>query len=128
MLHRWIVTSLLAFTLAAPAAGWADPAAIAPSGSLSEKAESSFEAFAQGWVQDMRRREARARTAGQDHTGPGKKWRVELRSTGRTRTPYVGILHYTEHRVHCTAADACKRTSSSGVSEIFRFQNGKWVY
>ena len=134
MSHRWIaariVTPLLAIALAAPlaSAGWADPAAIAPSGSLRDQAASSFDDFARGWVEDMRRREARAREAGQNHTGPGQEWRVELRPTGKARTPYVGILHFTEHHMRCSGADACQRTSSTGVSEIFRFQNGKWVY
>ncbi len=123
---RWIVTGLLALLLTAPA--WAEPAAIAPSGGPRERAESSFQTFARDWVQDMRRREVRARKAGQDHTGPGAEWRVELRPTGKSRTPYVGILHYTENRMRCSGAGSCQRVGSSGISEFFRFQNGKWVY
>ncbi len=129
MANRWAFAAVLALSLigSAPAAV-AEPAAIAPSGALREKAEASFQSFARGWVQDLRQREAKANKAGQDHTAPGREWRVELRPTGRVKTPYVGILHYTENRMQCRTAGACKRIGGNGVSEMFRFQNGKWVY
>ncbi len=125
---RLLLSGLLAVSLSGAAAlASAEPAAIASSG-LREKAETSFRQFARSWLGDMRQREAKAREAGQHHTGPGADWQVELRPTGKARTPYVGILYYTEIRMQCSGSDACQRVGSSGISEIFRFQNGKWVY
>lgn len=129
MANRWICSGLLALSMALGAApmAWAEPAAIAPSG-LREKAEASFQSFARGWVQDMQQREAKAKKAGQNHTAPGREWHVELRPTGRASTPYVGILHYTENRMQCSGASNCQRVGGSGIAEMFRYQNGKWIY
>lgn len=107
----------------------ADPAAIASArGSLRARADASFERFAERWLADLRTRERQARRAGQDHSGPGKSFELELRPTGKSRSPYVGLLRYTEHRVECARVGHCQRVGTQHVTEIFRFQNGKWVY
>ncbi len=119
-------TCLVALSLPA----YADPAAIPPSssGTLKAKASAAFERFSEGWLSDLRARGKQARRAGQNHSGPGEDYQVELRPTGKARAPYVGILRYSEHRVRCQGAGNCQRVATQRVSEIFRFQNGKWVY
>ena len=91
-------------------------------------ARQRFEGFAKGWLSDLRKLGGQARRAGQNHMGPGDDFHVELRPTGSAGAPFVGILHYTEHNIRCTGANACKRAGTSHVSEIFRYQNGKWIY
>jgi hypothetical protein len=84
---------------ARPAANVGDP-----------EVEASFRAFAHGWLEKLRR-------AG---TGReiGREFETELRPTGDTRAPWVGVLRYCERR----------RGSSAIVTELFRFQAGRWVY
>jgi hypothetical protein len=55
---------------------------------------------------------------------------VELRPTGYAAAPYVGILRYSEQIFSCRdiAANDCTLSSQIPVTEIFRFQNGRWVY
>jgi hypothetical protein len=57
-------------------------------------------------------------------------FRVELRPTGYPRAPYVGILRYEErvHRCANAAGRKCGVASVSPVTEIFRYQNGRWIY
>jgi len=113
--------------IGAPISIAADPAKQASSSERS-KAKQRFEGFAASWLSDLRKQEQQARRAGQNHIGPGEDFTLELRSTGSAGAPYVGILHYTEHNMRCSGANACQRTGTSHVSEIFRYQKGKWIY
>ena len=121
-----LVSALLALPLV-PGGALADPAKRASGGDRSV-AEKRFEGFAAGWLADLRKQERRARDAGQNHIGPGEDFRTEVRATGSARAPFVGILHYTEHRMKCRAARTCQRAGTHHVSEIFRYQNGQWIY
>ena len=55
---------------------------------------------------------------------------VELRPTGHPAAPFVGILRYNEQVYSCNGVDAskCSVASSLPVTEIFRYQGGRWVY
>lgn len=115
------------------------PAAIAPdTGRV--RAEVAFEDFAADWMAKVRALEQRHRTnptikqgASEPvltYRGYGEGYTVELRPTGNVRAPYVGLLRYTEHVYSCREmeVDDCTIASSVPVTEIFRFQNGRWNY
>ena len=70
---------------------------------------------------------ANAERAGTGYTGYGDDYRMELKPTGHAAAPYVGILRYQQLRC-ADAARTCKVAGRSPVTEIFRFQNGRWVY
>jgi hypothetical protein len=55
---------------------------------------------------------------------------IEIKPTGYAVAPFVGILRYSEQLFRCTDASAtrCRIVSTVPVTEIFRFQNGRWVY
>ena len=55
---------------------------------------------------------------------------TELRPTGRPSSPYVGMLHYTEHVFTCNdvRGGGCAVTSSLPVTEVFRYRDGRWSY
>jgi hypothetical protein len=55
---------------------------------------------------------------------------VELRPTGHASAPYVGILRYREQIFSCKdiTANDCTLSSQIPVTEIFRYQDGRWVY
>ena len=55
---------------------------------------------------------------------------VELRPTGHPTAPFVGILRYNEQVFSCNGVDAskCSVASSLPVTEIFRYQGGRWIY
>jgi len=58
-------------------------------------------------------------------------FRVQLRPTGSAKAPYVGVLQYQEQQIRCEnpkARKGCKVVSTTPVTEIFRFQNGHWIY
>ena len=105
-----------------------------------ERAERSFEEFARSWMKKVHGLEAQQRgsptvtrvAGGQQVTyrGYGSDYRTELRSTGRSAAPYVGLLHYEEQIYSCTstAADNCRVSSRVPVTEIFRYQAGRWSY
>ena len=79
--------------------------------------EASFRAFAGVWLEKMRK-------AGAAKNAPGgprlirAAFETELKPTGSKQAPWVGVLRY------------CEQTSSKStiVTEIFRYQAGKWVY
>jgi len=120
---------LLAATLAAPAL--ADPpAALAKPDPTRARALASFERFAESWMAEMRQHEARARANGnaqRGFRGVGSQHRVSLKATGNPRIPWVGMLRYAEHEYACRSA-GCSRAASRTVTEVFRFQGGRWVY
>lgn len=111
------------------------PAAIAPVNST--EAERSFDRFARSWMEKMRRVEAENRrrlAASREeplrYLGYGEDFETELRPTKHPATPYVGILRYTERQYVCADARArsCTISMTTPVTEIFRFQDGRWVY
>jgi hypothetical protein len=120
---------VLAF-VAAPALA-DNPAAIAPA---DERAQASFTKFAQSWMDKVQRMAADQRPS--VHPGAantmvtyrdyGDEFTVELRPTGHATAPYVGILRYHEQIFSCKdlAVDDC----SLSVTEIFRYQGGRWIY
>ena len=60
----------------------------------------------------------------------GDEFTVELRPTGHAAAPYVGILRYNEQIFSCAevAGENCTLSSSIPVTEIFRYQGGRWIY
>jgi hypothetical protein len=107
------------------------PAALAESG---DNAAATFDRFAERWMQEKRDTAAQRRRAtalGQllTYRDPGEVFELELRATGHPRAPWVGILRYDEREVACSdhTADHCG-VKTTPVTEIFRYQNGRWVY
>ena len=103
-------------------------------------AEESFTRFAQDWMDKIRQA---AKVGKQNPTlraGPSAPrasytdyangHQVELRPTGNARAPYVGVLRYQELVYACRDATAtdCVISSRLPVTEIFRYQDGRWVY
>lgn len=121
----------LALTMLLAAPALADPpAAPAEPDPTRARALASFERFAEGWMDEMRRNEARARADGASQrgfrgVGPGHA--VTLKATGDPRIPWVGMLRYAEHEYACRSA-GCSRAASRHVTEVFRYQGGRWVY
>ena len=103
-----------------------------------DRARSSFDDFAKTWMNKMRETEAShrqspdVRRAGQSITttyrGLSDDFTIELRPTGHPNSPFIGILRYTEHVYSCRTASKCSVASTSPVTEIFRYQSGRWVY
>lgn len=131
------LAAVLALPLAAsPAFG--QPAAIPDS--AEGRARASFASFAESWMAKVRTMEAQARrnpTVRPGATGPlvtyrgyGDAFDTELRPTGHATAPYVGILRYEERVYSCSDAGAsdCTVASVIPVTEIFRFQQGRWIY
>jgi hypothetical protein len=123
-------------TISAAGPAFADePAAVAPA---SEPAKASFTKFAQSWMDKVQRLAAEQKPA--VHAGAANTvvtyrdyasdFDVELRPTGHASAPYVGILRYSEQIFSCRdiAANDCTLSSQIPVTEIFRYQNGRWVY
>ena len=55
---------------------------------------------------------------------------MELRPTGHPASPYIGILRYSEQLYTCQdlSSGQCTVASTSPVTEIFRYQDGRWIY
>ena len=131
----WLVTLLLA-----PAApSWAgSPAAISDSGR--HRAETSFQEFATGWMEKARKLELEHRseptvTVGATrpvgtYRGFGDDYSLELQPTGHPAAPYLGLLRYTEEVYSCRGIETseCSIAATVPVTEIFRFQYGRWNY
>ncbi len=107
------------------------PAALAGAPAGEPEAKASFERFAREWMGKMQRageqNRANAERAGTGYTGYGDDYRMELKPTGHAGAPYVGILRYQQLRC-ADAARNCKVAGRSPITEIFRFQNGRWIY
>jgi hypothetical protein len=118
----------------------ADPAVgSAPPGH--ERAYKSFDQFAGEWMQKMERAAAHERANPRVQTVAGRSapsyrsydanaLKIELKPTGQSAVPYVGILRYRESLHQCAdrTATQCTVAETMPVTEIFRFQNGRWVY
>jgi hypothetical protein len=134
--------ALLALALAGapaalPEAAGAQAAKPAPkAGPDAEKVKASFDAFASEWMGKMQRLEVQNRQTPKleagavSYRGYGEDFRVEIRPTGYAPAPYVGVLRYEEHTFGCTDASAthCRVTYRLPVTELFRYQNGHWIY
>jgi hypothetical protein len=131
--------ALLVAPVGSVSAGERDaPAAIAPRNS--HKAEDSFERFARTWMKKMRKLEARNRAEPTvqaeperlhvTYLGYGEQFETELRETKHPSVPYIGILRYSERLYRCSdpKAQNCIITATTPVTEIFRFQEGRWIY
>jgi hypothetical protein len=130
---------LLALGLASAALG-APPAAIPNTDPAQQRAERSFDDFAQTWMQKMASAESQNRTKPKlapqggttvaSYRGYESDYAIELKPTGSATAPWVGILRY--HELTYTCADkstsSCAPSKKMRVTEIFRFQGGKWVY
>ena len=81
----------------------------------------SFRAFARSWIEKLRRTDA----GGMTRRRIPDALELELRPTGSKTAPYVGILRYCAETVRCAA---CASSKSTAVTEIFRYQDGVWVY
>jgi hypothetical protein len=123
--------------LSCAAAAWANPpAAIPNTDPAHQRAERSFHEFATGWMQKMERVEtanrAKPKLEGNaaSYRGYADGFQIELRPTGSSTAPWVGILRYNE-MVFMFAdqlAKSCSPGKTTRVTEIFRFQGGKWIY
>ena len=110
-------------------------AAIAPADS---RAHASFQKFAQSWMDKVHRMAKEQKPTARPGAGNtmvtyreyGDDFTVELRPTGHAKAPYVGILRYSEQIFSCRGARSgnCTMSSQIPVTEIFRFQDGRWIY
>ena len=97
------------------------------------QARSAFDAFTQTWMDKLRSSSA-VRTVSTGSGSTVKRFStthtVEVKPTGSASNPFVGVLHYTEESYNCSDAAQrnCTLADSTPVTEIFRYQNGKWVY
>jgi hypothetical protein len=119
-----------AIVCSAAAAQAREPAAIAPNDPGMARAESSFHDFAEAWMRKMAAAEAHSKkqASGGAYRGYDDDFKVELKPTGSSAAPYVGLLRYREHQCAAGSGSGCKVTSTTQVTEIFRFQGGRWVY
>jgi hypothetical protein len=112
------------------------------------QAEESFVQFQKEWIQKLREHGK----YGEEHaqvTEDGEKTGTylaeysvltepssfEIKKTDVSASPYVGVIHYEKQTYSCRAKspEEAKRgpyqlTKSSGVTEIFRYSKGKWLY
>ena len=138
-LAPWLVIfGIAVFWASASMAG--PPAAPSSVSPALAKAEHSFDQFAQRWIQKMetveqgKRRQARASRTGrkgkvQYRAYPGA-FKTRLRPTGYARAPFVGVLEYAEELMVCEPgrSGTCRAAGRTPVTEVFRYQNGRWVY
>lgn len=131
ILHAIALVALLAAS--APAVADA-PASVAGG---DENARASFQRFARDWMGKFKKIEAENRLKPQvqatsggttsTYRGYGDDFSIELRPTGHATAPYIGLLRY-EERLYSCVEERCSVASTAPVTEIFRFQNGKWQY
>ena len=124
--------------LFAPALALADsPAAISDAGR--SRAEVQFQQFAKTWMANVQKLQTQDRSkpklAGAGGTqssyrGYSEDFTVELRPTGHPSAPFVGLLRYTELMYSCPSASStdCTVASRVPVTEIFRYEHGRWSY
>ena len=138
-LTRISLVPLLALGIASAALA-APPAAIPNPDPAHQRAERSFDDFAKTWMQKMARAESQNRTKPKleplggamvaSYRGYEDGYVIELKPTGSATAPWVGILRY--HELTYTCADkstgSCAPSKKMRVTEIFRFQGGKWIY
>jgi hypothetical protein len=118
----------------------AGPPAAIPEDDIQERTLRSFRIFASGWMEKMERVETRNRTRPEvrpsgsrtqvTYKGYASDYRIEIKHTGYAPAPFIGVLRYSEQLYSCTDAGLtrCRIASITPVTEIFRFQDGRWVY
>ncbi len=98
------------------------------------QARSAFDSFTETWMDKLRGSSALRTVAASSGGSTVKRFSTthteEVKPTGSPSNPFVGVLHYTEESYNCSDAAQrnCTLVESTPVTEIFRFQNGKWVY
>jgi hypothetical protein len=125
--------------LGMPVVALADsPAAI--SDASKSRAEAQFREFAKTWMSKVQRLQTQDRSkptlrasadgAQATYRGYSDDFTTELRPTGHPSAPYVGLLRYMELMYSCPTANSADCTVSSRVpvTEIFRYENGRWKY
>jgi hypothetical protein len=124
----FLAAGVISFCASAALAG--PPASIPSSDPAMARAEASFQEFAQGWMKKMEAAEAnnRAHANGGAFRGYDEDFKIELKPTGSASAPYVGLLRYEEQQCAAGSGGACSVASTTLVTEIFRFQGGRWVY
>jgi hypothetical protein len=138
--HRRCARLVAVALLVIPMTALADsPAAIAGDAART-RAEDQFHAFAKTWMANVKKLQTQDRSkptmrAGANGTqvtyrGYGDDYTVELRPTGHPSAPFVGLLRYTELMYSCPSPSAsdCTVASRVPVTEIFRYENGRWSY
>ena len=132
-----LLAAVVLFAFAVPALA-ESPAAIRGPGQ--NRVRSTFDRFATAWMEKVQRLEDQQRQNPTvrpgaakplvTYRGYGDDFSTELRPTGHPSAPYVGILRYSEHLYSCASVEAtnCTVASTIPVTEIFRFENGRWVY
>ena len=103
----------------------------------------SFDRFAQSWMDSVQELGVGAQPAimideDGEQNGAGvvtvrkydDEFTTELRSTGRIGAEYVGILQYNENVYNCREnnLENCSESSTVPVTEIFRYDDGRWIY
>jgi hypothetical protein len=133
------ICMVIAALLLMAAPSFADDVAAIPD-SADERARTSFSDFARSWMAKMQENETQNREnptvrpgASENlvtYRGFGEDFTVELRPTGHPSAPFVGILRYNEQVYSCNGVGAtkCSVASSLPVTEIFRYQGGRWIY
>jgi hypothetical protein len=133
------ICTIIAALLLMAAPSIADDVAAIPD-SADERARTSFSDFARSWMAKMQENETQNRENPTVQPGASENivtyrgfdegFTVELRPTGHPAAPFVGILRYNEQVYSCNGLGASKCTvaSSLPVTEIFRYQGGRWVY
>jgi hypothetical protein len=134
-LRRVLLSGVVLFGFAATASA-NPPAAIPNTDPAHQRAERSFNEFAKGWMQKMARVETQNRAHPKvasgvaSYRGYTDDFQIELKPTGSNTAPWVGILRYNELLYTCAdqLAKSCSPSKTTRVTEIFRFQGGKWIY
>lgn len=126
---------VLPLLLAGHVALAAGPSAAAPT---PDRAKASLDQFADQWMAKMGKLEAanREQASHQPAGAPvkyrayGSNYTTELKPTGSKQAPYVGLIRYEEREVSCKdkSQKDCQVSDRMPVTEIFRFQNGHWIY
>jgi hypothetical protein len=131
-LRGLLVAGVFSLTAAAALAGppGSPPAAIPTNDPAQARAESSFQTFASEWMQKMERVENqnRAQAHGSSYRGYASEFTTELKPTGSASAPYVGLLRYNEQTCAAGSASECQVAGIVKVTEIFRYQGGRWIY
>jgi len=138
MLLRLLTTA--ACLLLSSSLSLAGPPAAIPEDDSHQRTLLSFESFASRWMEKMERVETSNRATPEirpygsrtlvTYKGYGSDFRTEIKHTGYAPAPFVGVLRYSEQLYTCvdTRATRCRLASTTPVTEIFRFQDGRWVY
>ncbi len=135
-MRRLLLLACVALIPTVGTSALAGPPAAIPDGGQ-ERANRAFESFAQQWMGKMQKAERSNRSkpkieSGGQYTyrGYATDFETELKPTGHPSAPYVGVLRYRENLYACSdrKATRCSVAASTPVTEIFRYQGGRWVY